>query len=240
MQGVDPVIRARGLSVRLGGEIVLDSVSFVVEEGVTALLGPNGAGKSTLLGTILGMHPPCAGEIEVLGRVHGDFEQSRAIWSEIGYLPQGFTGTARQRIDDFLTYSCWLAGQGLAEAPAEVEAALALSGLTGRRRSRVGELSGGMLRRLGVATAALGSPSMVLLDEPGAGLDLLHRDDLVEVIRRLRERCRSVVVTTHLPEDIRGICDHALFMDGGRVVDTWSSGSVDLVDAYRSSLRGIG
>ena len=230
------VVRTGDLSVRLGDQAVLESVSFVAEDGVTALLGPNGAGKSTLLKAILGVHAPCQGELEVLGQVHGSLNESRSIWSEVGYLPQDFGGPARQRVDDFLAYSYWLRGRPMSDTPAEVDQALSICDLTARRRSRIGELSGGMLRRLGVAAAAIGSPSLVLLDEPSTGLDLLYREELVRVIDRLLERCRAVILTTHLPEDIKEICDRSVFMSRGRVVGTWSAGATDLVDAYRSCL----
>ncbi|MEU8760992.1 ATP-binding cassette domain-containing protein [Streptomyces sp. NPDC048659] len=193
-------------------------MNLSVLPGVTGLLGPNGAGKTTLFRTLATITPPRSGALELFGApVTGERDVRRAR-RRIGYLPQDFGYYPAFSVADFVRYCAWLREVPAKEADAATGAALAAVGLADRARDRMKTLSGGMLRRAGIAAAIVGSPSLLLLDEPTVGLDPAQRLDFRELIRSLARAGTAVVLSTHLVEDVAAACDTVLVLDGGRMV----------------------
>lgn len=213
-----PVARLTALDQGYGGRRIIEDLHLSIQPGVTGLLGPNGAGKTTLFRTLATIAPPQSGELELFGRSVVNERDAREARRRIGYLPQDFGYYPAFSITDFVQYCAWLREVPSKEADAATGAALEAVGLTGRARDRMKTLSGGMLRRAGIAAAIVGSPSLLLLDEPTVGLDPAQRLGFRDLIRSLAREGAAIVLSTHLVEDVGAACDAVLVLSEGRVV----------------------
>jgi ABC-2 type transport system ATP-binding protein len=205
-------IALSGLTKSFGGAPVVDHVSAVARPGeVTALLGPNGAGKTTTLRMLLGLVAPSSGTATLGGRRYADLShpvrQVGAVLEASGYHP-GRTALDHLRI---LTTAAGLPR----EAPARV---LAETELSADARRLVGEFSLGMRQRLGLATAMLGDPAALVLDEPTNGLDPQGVRWLRGYVRRLADEGRTVVLSSHALSEVELTADHVLVLSDGRLV----------------------
>lgn len=194
----------------------MDGLSLEIRRGeVFGLLGPNGAGKSTTIGMCVGVLRPDAGEVSV-----GEWgSPTRAAAREhIGLAPQSIALydnlTARENLS-FFGSLYGLKGRVLSE---RVERLLSTVGLSDRAGSRVGGFSGGMKRRLNLAAALVNDPSLVLLDEPTAGVDPQSRNALFEQVRALKDAGKTVVYTTHYMEEAQRLCDRIAVIERGRLL----------------------
>jgi ABC-type multidrug transport system ATPase subunit len=184
---------------------------------VFGLLGPNGAGKTSLLRMMATAIQPTSGRLRLLGRDPGSYGPRREIRRRLGYLPQnpgyypGFTVT------EFVEYFALLKEIPAARIPAAVAAAVERTGLGGHAKAKLRTLSGGMLRRVGIAQAIVNEPELLLLDEPTAGLDPEQRVAFRALLRDLGEQA-TVVVSTHLVEDVGAACSEVALMDAGKIV----------------------
>ncbi|MFD4835752.1 ATP-binding cassette domain-containing protein [Streptomyces uncialis] len=212
-----PVARLTALAQGYGGRRVIEDLDLSLQPGVTGLLGPNGAGKTTLLRTLATIAPPRSGRLELFGGPVTNERQARRARRRIGYLPQDFGYYPAFSLTDFVRYCAWLREVPSRNVDSATREALAAVGLAGRARDRMKSLSGGMLRRAGIAAAIVGSPSLLLLDEPTVGLDPAQRLDFRELIRSLARAGTAVVLSTHLVEDVGAACDTVLVLDDGRV-----------------------
>lgn len=185
----------------------LGPVSTTIRCGVTALLGANGAGKTTLMRLVVGTVRASSGQVVLPGR-----------GGDVGFLPQDFVGPSRATARDYLGYVAWCRSTRRRKITAQqVITALAAVGLEDRADSRIGALSGGMVRRLGIAQALLADAPVLVLDEPTVGLDPIQRHEVRELIERLG-RHTTVLVSTHLAEDVAAVADHVLVLDSGRLL----------------------
>jgi ABC-2 type transport system ATP-binding protein len=205
VSGVSVQVRGLGFSYRT--TTVFDAVDLDLTRGTNFVVGVNGAGKTTLFRLILGDLRPARGAIEVIRR--GD---DRGI----GYLPQTFGFPPRLTVAEFLTHVAWLHRVPRARRSTSVADALARVGLVDRADDRMGTLSGGMLRRAGIAQALVHQPSLVLLDEPTVGLDPRQRVELRELLGSLA-RDTTMVISTHLLEDVSVVGGHVVVLHDGRV-----------------------
>jgi ABC-2 type transport system ATP-binding protein len=212
MSTAEPVIRARDLVVRRSGHTILDCLTFGIAGGqVTGLLGPSGCGKTTLLRTLVGVQRIAAGEVSVLGMPAGH----PVLRARIGYATQDPAVYSDLTLIENLRYFgtvLGLHGKRLADATARTIADLGLTGLEGRV---AGTFSGGQLARVGLAVALLGSPDVLVLDEPTVGLDPVLRHDLWQMFHRLADTGATLLVSSHVMDEAAR-CDHLLFMREGR------------------------
>ncbi len=204
-------IEATGLRVRAGRRMAVDGVDLSLGTGVHGLLGPNGAGKTTLIRALATVLRPADGSLLLLGGA-----DLRDVRRNLGYLPQEFGFYRRFTVREFVEYMAWLKELPKAEIPGAVQRAIERVGLTDRADSRLKTLSGGMVRRAGIAQAIVNDPAILLLDEPTAGLDPAQRMDFRKLLRELTGTC--VVVSTHLVEDVAAACTDVVLLDEGRVV----------------------
>ena len=212
-------IAAVGLRKAYRDRTVLDGVDLLVEPGqVVGLLGPNGAGKTTTVKALLGMVHLDGGSATVLGRPAGDPAARRRL----GYLPEQFQYPAWLDGRQVLESHARLLGLPSAETPAAVVDALRLVGLAGRGDDRVGGYSKGMQQRLGLATAVLGRPDLVILDEPTSALDPIGRREVRDIIRALRDRGTAVLLNSHLLGEVEQVCDRVVILHHGEVVHSGS------------------
>jgi ABC-2 type transport system ATP-binding protein len=204
----------RGLRYRFGDRIALDGVDLDVRAGVlTGLLGPNGAGKTTLMRVLLGILEPLAGTIERAGRAVTAADRRR--W---GYMPQERALYPAMRVGEQLTYfgrvhgltrvAADRAGRGLAER----------LGLADRWDDRTDKLSGGLQQRLQLATALLGDPEVLILDEPFAGLDPLAVTELADVLAVAVTAGTTVLFSSHQLDLVQDLCERIALIDQGRLL----------------------
>ncbi|MGD9571416.1 MAG: ABC transporter ATP-binding protein [Thermoleophilia bacterium] len=206
----------QNLARSYGGRAVVDDLSFDVTEGsVTGLLGPNGAGKTTSIRMLLGLTRPSGGSVALLGEKPGAPGFAGAA-RQVGSLIEGPAlygrATARQnmRIE--------AAARGLDQGTARVDDLLAFVGLADRADTKAGQFSLGMKQRLGLALALIGSPRLVVLDEPTNGLDPGGIVEIRHLIARLPERGTTVLVSSHLLSEVQLMCDRATIIHKGRLV----------------------
>ena len=202
---------------RFGRTHAVDGVSLETGSGVFGLLGPNGAGKTTLLRMMATVIPPSSGRIRMLGRNPGAYGPKREIRRRLGYLPQNLGYYPGFTVVEFVEYFALLKEIPASRVPGAVAAAIEQVDLGGRAKAKLRTLSGGMLRRVGIAQAIVNEPELLLLDEPTAGLDPEQRVAFRALLRDLGERA-TVVVSTHLVEDVGAACSEVALMDAGRIV----------------------
>ncbi len=211
-------IRAQGLRVRAGRHMAVDGLDLDVGIGVHGLLGPNGAGKTTLMRALATVVRPAGGQLELLGQqVHHTSADLRGVRRQLGYLPQQFGFYPRFTVREFVEYMAWLKEMPRAEIPGATQRAVERVGLADKADKRMKTLSGGMLRRAGIAQAIVNDPSILLLDEPTVGLDPEQRLGFRDLLRELgTDSC--VLVSTHLVEDVAVACTDVVLVNEGRLV----------------------
>ncbi|MCW3817409.1 ATP-binding cassette domain-containing protein [Micromonospora sp. DR5-3] len=202
---------------RFGRTRAVAGVTMEAGPGVLGLLGPNGAGKTSLLRMMATVIPPSSGRIRLLGRDPGGYGQRRQIRRGLGYVPQNLGYYPRFTVVEFVEYFALLKEMPPARVHHAVAAAVERVGLGDKARAKLATLSGGMLRRVGIAQAIVNEPELLLLDEPTAGLDPEQRVAFRALLRDLGQAA-TVVVSTHLVEDVGAACARVALMDRGRIV----------------------
>jgi ABC-2 type transport system ATP-binding protein len=211
-----PGLRVRGVRKRLGHATVLDGVDLTVARGeVVGVLGPNGAGKTTLMHIVAGLLDADEGEVFVDGLAD---PRRREVRARVGYAPQATALYDEMTAEENVRFFGRMHGLSGARLKERVEWALEFAGLVSRRHDRVGVYSGGMRRRLHVASALLHAPPLVLLDEPTTGVDPQSRNHLLEGIATLRGDRHAILYATHHLDEARRLCDRVVVVDHGRVV----------------------
>jgi ABC-2 type transport system ATP-binding protein len=205
------------LTRRFGRTQAVAGVDLEAGPGVFGLLGPNGAGKTTLLRMLATVIPPSSGRLRLLGRDPGGYGGRRQIRRRLGYLPQNLGYYPGFTVAEFVEYFALLKEMPPGRVPGAVAAAVERVDLGDKARVKLRTLSGGMLRRAGIAQAIVNEPDLLLLDEPTAGLDPEQRVAFRALLRGLGERA-TVVVSTHLVEDVGAACSQVALMDAGRIV----------------------
>jgi ABC-2 type transport system ATP-binding protein len=210
-------VQAEGLRVRAGRQLAVDGLDLALGVGVHGLLGPNGAGKTTLMRALATVVKPAGGRLTLLGESVDGHADLRRVRRGLGYLPQQFGFYPRFTVREFVEYMAWLNEMPKSMVPGAVQRAIDRVGLTARAGSRMKTLSGGMLRRAGIAQAIVNDPEVLLLDEPTVGLDPEQRLDFRELLRDLGvDSC--VLVSTHLVEDVVAACTDVVLINEGRLV----------------------
>lgn len=212
-------VRVSGLTVRHRRTTVLDGMDLDFAVGVHGLLGPNGAGKTSLIRVVSTAAAPASGRVELLGSEVGaaaDHHSRAAVRRRLGYLPQEFGYYPGFTVREFVAYVAWLKEMDGALVAKAVERAVDRVGLTDRIDARMKTLSGGMVRRVGIAQAIVNEPDLLLLDEPTAGLDPEQRVEFRALMRELGERA-TVILSTHLVEDVATACATVTVVEAGRI-----------------------
>ncbi|KJB86986.1 hypothetical protein AZ66_15665 [Paenibacillus sp. E194] len=199
---------------KLYGKIkALDRVTVEIQRGMFGLLGPNGAGKTSLMRILTTVIPPTGGDV-----IYGDYSLSNKneFRSMIGYLPQKFSMYKHLTVQEVLTHIGVF--KGINKNPKEnIQKVLELVNLSQEQNKKVSQLSGGMVRRLGIAQAILGDPQILIVDEPTAGLDPEERIRFRKLLKQIGKQS-IVIISTHIVEDIETTCDNAAIMQGGKII----------------------
>ncbi|HEY6795652.1 MAG TPA: ABC transporter ATP-binding protein [Kineosporiaceae bacterium] len=213
-QGAGPAIRVEDLRVVRGGRTVIPGLSLEVPRGqVVGLLGPSGCGKTTLMRCLVGVQQVAGGRVEVLGEPAG----AKQLRHRVGYVTQAPSVYGDLTVRENLAYFAQVVGVRRGALAAEVNRVLDLVALADHAGSRVTSLSGGQLSRVSLAAALVGTPELLVLDEPTVGLDPVLRRDLWEIFRRLAREGATLLVSSHvMDEAVR--CDRLLLMRAGLIL----------------------
>ena len=211
-----PILDVRGLSkTYASGHRALEHVDLAINRGeIFALLGPNGAGKTTLIGIICGLVTPSSGTVTVDGHDHArGYKAARGL---IGLVPQELHTDMFETVWATVSFSRGLFGK--APDPALIERVLRDLSLWDKRDTKIKELSGGMKRRVMIAKALSHEPAILFLDEPTAGVDVELRRDMWTMVRALRDRGTTIILTTHYIEEAEEMADRVGVITGGRLL----------------------
>ncbi|RME90147.1 MAG: ABC transporter ATP-binding protein [Anaerolineae bacterium] len=238
----ETVIETRNLTKKYGDFVAVDNLNLRIQKGeVFGLLGPNGAGKTTTLLMLLGLSEPTAGEVRVLGL--DPARQPLSVKARVGYLPDqiGFYDdlTAREN----LIYIAKLNGIPRHEIPGRVDDVLARVGLSDVADHRVRTFSRGMRQRLGLADVLIKRPQLIIMDEPTQGLDPELAQQFLRMIRDLKEEEITILISSHLLDQVQAVCDRVGLFHRGRMVlegTVPELGRKVLGGAYRIRLRARG
>ncbi len=210
-------VEITGLTRRFGRTPAVAGVDLRTGPGVFGLLGPNGAGKTTLLRMMATVIAPSSGSMCLLDRDPGRYGPRRQIRRRLGYLPQALGYYPGFTVLEFVEYFALLKEVPASQVSRAVATAVERVGLGAKAHSKLRTLSGGMLRRAGIAQAIVNEPQLLLLDEPTAGLDPEQRIQFRALMRELGQRA-TVIVSTHLVEDVGAACTEVALMDEGKIV----------------------
>lgn len=194
---------------------VFEQLNLVIDSFPAVVLGPNGAGKSTLLGLIAGHLKPREGTVQVAG--HGRTASPIRLRAKTGWLPQDVPALSGFSLRQQVAYAGWLKGMRYSEAWLNATDALEAVSLRDQQDQRSRKLSGGQRRRLGIAQALVHVPSLLVLDEPYAGLDPEQRSSVRDTLLAVSTET-SLLVSTHQTDDLEDVYAYVLVIDGGRVV----------------------
>ncbi len=207
-----------------GSQKALDQVTFSVGSGeVVGFLGPNGAGKSTMMKILTCYLPPTTGRAEVCG--HDTGRDSLAVRRQVGYLPEHNPLYLELYVKEYLGLMAGI--HGLRNRDARVKEMIERVGLGREQHKRIGQLSKGYRQRVGLAQAMIHDPQVLILDEPTSGLDPNQLVEVRELIRTIG-RSKTVLLSTHIMQEVEAICDRVIIIDRGRIV----------ADDKATSLRG--
>jgi len=193
----------------------IEGVSFNVRRGeIFALIGHNGAGKTTTINCLLNLCRPDTGRVRLLGRDHG----AREARARVGYLPERPYFFEHLSGRELLRFYGRLLDISGADLDRQVDLVLAQVGMSESADRRLRTISKGMLQRIGLAQALLGDPDLLILDEPMSGLDPLGRREVRELLRELRSRGRTILLSSHIVPDVEMLADAVGIMKNGRLV----------------------
>ena len=221
-------LKCEHLTRKFRQHAAVNDVSFTLDTGVHALLGANDSGKTTLIRMLVGTLPPTRGKVTFDGI--SILKQYDTYCAYLGYMPQHFGYYPSYSVHDFLAYMGLLKRIPKKECEQRIEELLLQLNLMEHRRRKMRQLSGGMLRRVGIAQALLNTPKLLILDEPTAGLDSKERIIFRNLIASLANEC-TILLSTHIVSDIETIADDVLVMKAGRII------AQDSVDGLLEGMR---
>ena len=213
----DAVIVAEGLTKRYGSASAVDDIGFAIRKGeVFGLLGPNGAGKTTTILMLLGLTEISSGRVGVLG--FDPARQPLKVKRRVGYLPDSVGFYDHLTAEENLAYTAKLMGLSLAERTQRIAHALERVRLSDVGHKRVATFSRGMRQRLGLAEIIVKKAEIAILDEPTSGLDPQATLDFLDLIRELKAEGTTVLLSSHLLDQVQRICDRVALFQSGRIV----------------------
>lgn len=228
------MIEVSHLTKRYGSRLAVDDVSFTVEDGVIyGLLGPNGAGKSTIMNILTGYLAATEGQVTVAG--HPLPEEADAAKACVGYLPEQPPLYPEMTVQEYLTFAAELKGVKKAERKEQVCRAARRTGLEAVLPRLIRSLSKGYKQRVGIAQALLGSPRLIILDEPTVGLDPAQVIEIRKLIRELG-RAHTVILSSHILSEVQAVCQQILILSKGHLA---AVGSLEELTADGKSLEEV-
>ena len=228
------MIEVSHLTKQYGNHLAVDDVSFTVADGqICGLLGPNGAGKSTIMNILTGYLSATSGQVTVAG--HPLPEEADAAKACVGYLPEQPPLYPEMTVKEYLTFAAELKGVKKAERKEQVCRAARRTGLEAVLPRLIRSLSKGYKQRVGIAQALLGSPRLIILDEPTVGLDPAQVIEIRKLIRELG-RAHTVILSSHILSEVQAVCQQILILSKGHLA---AAGSLEGLAADGKSLEAV-
>ena len=228
------MIEVSHLTKTYGRHLAVDDVSFTVEDGqICGLLGPNGAGKSTIMNTLTGYLSATSGLVTVAG--HPLPEEADAAKACVGYLPEQPPLYPEMTVEEYLLFAAELKGVKRADRKEQVRKAAHRTGLDNVMPRLIRSLSKGYRQRVGIAQALLGSPKLIILDEPTVGLDPAQVVEIRKLIRELG-KAHTVILSSHILSEVQAVCQQVLILSKGKLA---ASGTLEELTAGDRSLEEV-
>ena len=228
------MIEVSHLTKQYGNHLAVDDVSFTVADGqICGLLGPNGAGKSTIMNILTGYLSATSGQVTVAG--HPLPEEADAAKACVGYLPEQPPLYPEMTVQEYLTFAAELKGVKKAERKEQVYRVARRTGLETVLPRLIRSLSKGYKQRVGIAQALLGSPRLIILDEPTVGLDPAQVIEIRKLIRELG-RAHTVILSSHILSEVQAVCQQILILSKGHLA---AAGSLEELTADGKSLEEV-
>ena len=228
------MIEVSHLTKQYGNHLAVDDVSFTVADGqICGLLGPNGAGKSTIMNILTGYLSATSGQVTVAG--HPLPEEADAAKACVGYLPEQPPLYPEMTVQEYLTFAAELKGVKKAERKEQVCRAARRTGLETVLPRLIRSLSKGYKQRVGIAQALLGSPRLIILDEPTVGLDPAQVIEIRKLIRELGQ-AHTVILSSHILSEVQAVCQQILILSKGHLA---AAGSLEELTADGKSLEEV-
>lgn len=228
------MIEVSHLTKQYGNHLAVDDVSFTVADGqICGLLGPNGAGKSTIMNILTGYLSATSGQVTVAG--HPLPEEADAAKACVGYLPEQPPLYPEMTVQEYLTFAAELKGVKKAERKEQVCRAARRTGVETVLPRLIRSLSKGYKQRVGIAQALLGSPRLIILDEPTVGLDPAQVIEIRKLIRELG-RAHTVILSSHILSEVQAVCQQILILSKGHLA---AAGSLEELTADGKSLEKV-
>ncbi|MGL0864856.1 ABC transporter ATP-binding protein [Faecalibacterium duncaniae] len=228
------MIEVSHLTKQYGNHLAVDDVSFTVADGqICGLLGPNGAGKSTIMNILTGYLSATSGQVTVAG--HPLPEEADAAKACVGYLPEQPPLYPEMTVQEYLTFAAELKGVKKAERKEQVCRAARRTGLEAVLPRLIRSLSKGYKQRVGIAQALLGSPRLIILDEPTVGLDPAQVIEIRKLIRELG-RAHTVILSSHILSEVQAVCQQILIFSKGHLA---AAGSLEELTAGGKNLEQV-
>ena len=228
------MIEVSHLTKQYGNHLAVDDVSFTVADGqICGLLGPNGAGKSTIMNILTGYLSATSGQVTVAG--HPLPEEADAAKACVGYLPEQPPLYPEMTVQEYLTFAAELKGVKKAERKEQVCRAARRTGLEAVLPRLIRSLSKGYKQRVGIAQALLGSPRLIILDEPMGGLDPAQVIEIRKLIRELG-RAHTVILSSHILSEVQAVCQQILILSKGHLA---AAGSLEELTADGKTLEEV-
>lgn len=228
------MIEVSHLTKQYGNHLAVDDVSFTVADGqICGLLGPNGAGKSTIMNILTGYLSATSGQVTVAG--HPLPEEADAAKACVGYLPEQPPLYPEMTVQEYLTFAAELKGVKKAERKEQICRAARRTGLETVLPRLIRSLSKGYKQRVGIAQALLGSPRLIILDEPTVGLDPAQVIEIRKLIRELG-RAHTVILSSHILSEVQAVCQQILILSKGHLA---AAGRLEELTADGKSLEEV-
>ena len=208
------LVKVTNLRVNFGSTKALDNVSLSLSPGkVIGFIGPSGAGKTTLIRTIVGRHKPDSGKVLVLNQVAG----SKSLRSRLSYMTQENSVYSDLSVKQNLAYFATMYGVSKPDAKIMINELLGMMSMDNQSKQLAKSLSGGQKQRLSLAIALIGSPELLVLDEPTVGLDPVLRDQIWTMFRDLIKKGKNIIISSHVMDEA-GRCDDLVLIRDGKVL----------------------
>lgn len=215
-------VEIHSLQKKFGSHLVLSDITATIEKGMYGLLGRNGAGKTTLMKVLVTLLKPSGGDVEMNGV---SIKNTKEIRKMIGYLPQNFSFYPNMTVYDSMKYMAALSGVSSSLQDTNIPLLLQRVNLWDRRKKKIRTLSGGMVRRLGIAQALLNNPEVLVVDEPTSGLDPEERLRVYNLLGEYAEE-KIVILSTHIAGDIEATCTRVGVLNSGKMIFNGSVGDL--------------
>ena len=213
------MIEIKSLSKKYKKKLVLNNINLKISNGVYGLLGPNGAGKTTFMRCLVNLINFDNGQIIIQGK---NIEKDKSYLKQMGYVPQKFGLFEEFTVYEVMEYFYALKNISKKSIKDDIESILNLVNLENKKNDKIKTLSGGMVRRVGIAQALINNPRVIIFDEPTVGLDPEERIRFKNIVSKIKEN-KIIIISTHIVEDVEAVCDNIIIMNKGNILSVKSS-----------------